>query len=137
MSDKLMDTVPGGENQNQYEDVHTFIEPHAKQAGQLGGMAFAPLIHLYCATANHLFLQTPQKAPPCTRRPPTPARPTPKASHRQIRSGTDKVSKKVGRAARQQVQRVRRTLKVCQSQITMTFGRRANNKQVDSVVQKR
>ena len=109
-----MDTAPGGENQNQYEDVHTFIEPHAKQAGQLGGMAFAPLIHLYCAIANHLFLQTPQKARQCTRRPPTPARPTPKASHRQIRSDTDKVSKKVGQAARQQVRRVKRTLKVCQ-----------------------
>ncbi|RMZ74307.1 replication factor c subunit 5 [Pyrenophora seminiperda CCB06] len=36
MSDKLMDTEPGGERQNQYEGVHTFVEPHAKQAGQLG-----------------------------------------------------------------------------------------------------
>jgi hypothetical protein len=36
MSDKLMDTEPGGE-QTQYEGVHTFVEPHAKQAGQLGG----------------------------------------------------------------------------------------------------
>jgi hypothetical protein len=40
MSDKLMDTEPGGERQNQYEGVHTFVEPHAKQAGQLGGMLF-------------------------------------------------------------------------------------------------
>ena len=38
MSDKLMDTEPGGERQNQYEGVHTFVEPHAKEAGQLGGM---------------------------------------------------------------------------------------------------
>jgi hypothetical protein len=36
MSDKLMDTEPGGE-QTQYEGVHTFVEPHNKQAGQLGG----------------------------------------------------------------------------------------------------
>ncbi|KAI8934592.1 hypothetical protein NX059_008288 [Plenodomus lindquistii] len=35
MSSKLMDTEPGGE-QTQYEGVHTFVEPHAKQAGQLG-----------------------------------------------------------------------------------------------------
>ncbi|KAL6711337.1 hypothetical protein ACN47E_005868 [Coniothyrium glycines] len=35
MSDKLMDTEPGGE-QTQYEGAHTFIEPHNKQAGQLG-----------------------------------------------------------------------------------------------------
>ncbi|KAH7399043.1 hypothetical protein DE146DRAFT_745637 [Phaeosphaeria sp. MPI-PUGE-AT-0046c] len=38
MSDKLMDTEPGGE-QTQYEGVHTFVEPHAKQAGQLGDPA--------------------------------------------------------------------------------------------------
>jgi hypothetical protein len=37
MSDKLMDTEPGGE-QTQYEGVHTFVDPHNKQAGQLGGM---------------------------------------------------------------------------------------------------
>lgn len=37
MSDKLMDTEPGGE-QTQYEGIHTFVEPHNKQAGQLGGM---------------------------------------------------------------------------------------------------
>jgi hypothetical protein len=36
MSDKLMDTEPGGE-QTQYEGVHTFVEPHSKQAGQMGG----------------------------------------------------------------------------------------------------
>jgi hypothetical protein len=36
MSDKLMDTEPGGE-QTQYEGIHTFIEPHAKQGGQLEG----------------------------------------------------------------------------------------------------
>ncbi|KAI1579953.1 hypothetical protein PtrEW13061_010114 [Pyrenophora tritici-repentis] len=36
MSDKLMDTEPGGERQNQYEGVHTFVEPHSKQAGQFG-----------------------------------------------------------------------------------------------------
>ncbi|KAF2848848.1 hypothetical protein T440DRAFT_469918 [Plenodomus tracheiphilus IPT5] len=35
MSSNLMDTEPGGE-QTQYEGVHTFVEPHAKQAGQLG-----------------------------------------------------------------------------------------------------
>ncbi|KAF1831580.1 hypothetical protein BDW02DRAFT_606122 [Decorospora gaudefroyi] len=34
MPDKLMDTEPGGE-QTQYEGIHTFIDPHAKQAGQL------------------------------------------------------------------------------------------------------
>jgi len=32
-----MDTEPGGE-QTQYEGVHTFVKPHAKEAGQLGGM---------------------------------------------------------------------------------------------------
>jgi hypothetical protein len=42
MSDKLMDTEPGGE-QTQYEGVHTFIEPHAKQGGQLAGMSL-PLL---------------------------------------------------------------------------------------------
>jgi hypothetical protein len=36
MSDKLMDTEPGGE-QTQYEGIHTFVEPHNKQAGQFGG----------------------------------------------------------------------------------------------------
>ncbi|KAF2131047.1 hypothetical protein P153DRAFT_287449 [Dothidotthia symphoricarpi CBS 119687] len=36
MSSNLMDTSPGGE-QTQYESVHTFVDPHAKQAGQLGG----------------------------------------------------------------------------------------------------
>jgi hypothetical protein len=36
MSDKLMDTEPGGERRNQYEGVHTYVEPHAKQGGQLG-----------------------------------------------------------------------------------------------------
>jgi hypothetical protein len=36
MSKNLMDTEPGGE-QTQYEGVHTFVEPHNKQAGQLGG----------------------------------------------------------------------------------------------------
>ncbi|KAF1939154.1 hypothetical protein EJ02DRAFT_265310 [Clathrospora elynae] len=35
MADKLMDTSPGGQ-QTQYEGVHAFVEPHAKQAGQLG-----------------------------------------------------------------------------------------------------
>jgi len=35
MSSNLMDTEPGGE-QTQYEGVHTFVKPHAKEAGQLG-----------------------------------------------------------------------------------------------------
>ncbi|KAH9875267.1 hypothetical protein J1614_004758 [Plenodomus biglobosus] len=35
MSSNLMNTEPGGE-QTQYEGVHTFVDPHAKQAGQLG-----------------------------------------------------------------------------------------------------
>ena len=38
MSDKLMDTEPGGE-QTQYEGTHTFVEPHDKQTGQLGDPA--------------------------------------------------------------------------------------------------
>jgi hypothetical protein len=46
MSDQLMDTEPGGE-QTQYEGVHTFVEPHAKQAGQLGGtLLYFPPTHL-------------------------------------------------------------------------------------------
>lgn len=36
MGDKLMDTERGGE-QTQYEGAATFIKPHAKQSGQLGG----------------------------------------------------------------------------------------------------
>lgn len=50
MSDKLMDTEPGGE-QTQYEGAHTFVQPHAKQAGRLGGMlAFSKvsIIHTPC-----------------------------------------------------------------------------------------
>ncbi|KAH8730444.1 hypothetical protein GQ44DRAFT_700313 [Phaeosphaeriaceae sp. PMI808] len=35
MSDKLMDTEPGGE-QSQYEGAHIFVKPHNKQGGQLG-----------------------------------------------------------------------------------------------------
>ncbi|CAO2651084.1 Nn.00g093810.m01.CDS01 [Neocucurbitaria sp. VM-36] len=35
MSKNLMDTEIGGE-QTQYEGSHTFMEPHDKQAGQLG-----------------------------------------------------------------------------------------------------
>ncbi|KAF1916935.1 hypothetical protein BDU57DRAFT_539164 [Ampelomyces quisqualis] len=38
MTDKLMDTEPGGQ-QTQYEGIHTFVEPHAKQPGQLGDPA--------------------------------------------------------------------------------------------------
>jgi hypothetical protein len=45
MSDKLMDTEPGGERQNQYEGVHTFVEPHAKQAGQLGDPSEGTSVH--------------------------------------------------------------------------------------------
>ncbi|KAG9185344.1 hypothetical protein G6011_07888 [Alternaria panax] len=45
MSDKLMDTEPGGERQNQYEGVHTFIQPHAKEAGQLGDPSEGTLVH--------------------------------------------------------------------------------------------
>jgi hypothetical protein len=37
-----MDTEPGGE-QTQYEGVHTFVEPHAKQTGQLGGTSISPI----------------------------------------------------------------------------------------------
>ncbi|KAL5116065.1 hypothetical protein ACEQ8H_006077 [Pleosporales sp. CAS-2024a] len=40
MSDKLMDTQPGGE-QTQYEGTHTFVDSHSKQAGQLGDPATA------------------------------------------------------------------------------------------------
>ncbi|KAH7392605.1 hypothetical protein BKA66DRAFT_411963 [Pyrenochaeta sp. MPI-SDFR-AT-0127] len=40
MSNKLMNTEKGGE-QTQYEGVHTFVEPHAKQAGQFGGSSSA------------------------------------------------------------------------------------------------
>lgn len=39
MSDKLMDTEPGGE-QTQYESINTFTKPHAKQSGQLGSIEF-------------------------------------------------------------------------------------------------
>jgi hypothetical protein len=42
MSDKLMDTEPGGE-QTQYEGIHTFVDPPAKQTGQLGGTSFLSL----------------------------------------------------------------------------------------------
>ncbi|KAF2190670.1 hypothetical protein K469DRAFT_390431 [Zopfia rhizophila CBS 207.26] len=35
MSKNLVDTEVGGE-QTQYEGAHTFTEPHAKEAGQLG-----------------------------------------------------------------------------------------------------
>ncbi|KAF2141371.1 uncharacterized protein K452DRAFT_298751 [Aplosporella prunicola CBS 121167] len=34
----LMNTEPGGEN-TQYESVHTFVDPPAKQAGLFGGSA--------------------------------------------------------------------------------------------------
>jgi hypothetical protein len=37
MSDKLMDTEAGGE-QTQYEGIHTYVEPHDKQYGQLSSM---------------------------------------------------------------------------------------------------
>jgi len=70
-----------------------------------------------CATANQWLPQIPQQAPQSTRRPPTPARPTPKALPPQTRSDTDKVSKKAVWVARQQVQRVKRTRKVRQRQI--------------------
>ncbi|KAJ4297581.1 hypothetical protein N0V90_005474 [Kalmusia sp. IMI 367209] len=42
MSKNLMDTEIGGEN-TQYEGSHTFVEPHDKQAGQLGGMSSVPI----------------------------------------------------------------------------------------------
>jgi hypothetical protein len=42
MSDKLMDTEPGGE-QTQYEGIHTFVDPPTKQTGQLGGTSFLSL----------------------------------------------------------------------------------------------
>jgi hypothetical protein len=54
MSDKLMDTEPGGE-QTQYEGVHTFVEPHAKQTGQLGG-AFLVSLPLSPNTRPRLFV---------------------------------------------------------------------------------
>ncbi|KAH9865087.1 hypothetical protein IAQ61_009033 [Plenodomus lingam] len=38
MSSRLMNTEPGGE-QTQYEGVHTFVEPHAKQADPSEGTA--------------------------------------------------------------------------------------------------
>ena len=37
---KMMDTERGGE-QTQYEGVKTFVEPHKKQSGQLGGMFYS------------------------------------------------------------------------------------------------
>lgn len=51
MSGKLMDTEPGGE-QTQYEGTHTFVEPHAKQTGQLGGMLPLPSQNTYPLTTS-------------------------------------------------------------------------------------
>lgn len=41
MSDKLMDTEPGGESR-QYEGNLGYVEPPNKQAGQLGGTLLHP-----------------------------------------------------------------------------------------------
>ncbi|KAJ4368915.1 hypothetical protein N0V83_005997 [Neocucurbitaria cava] len=57
MSKNLMDTEIGGE-QTQYEGAHTFVEPHNKQAGQLGGTqppsSFLPL-YIRCSYSSASF----------------------------------------------------------------------------------
>jgi hypothetical protein len=67
MSDNLMDTEPGGES-GQYEGNLGYIDPVAKQAGQLGGTSapipphpLTPLLLFRLA-----FLLTPQTTDPAT-----------------------------------------------------------------------
>jgi hypothetical protein len=112
MSDKLMDTEPGGE-QTQYEGVHTFIEPHAKQGGQLAGMSLPLLLsisHLNPPISTLLtHAQATPTAHPSTSRPAaTPAHQTRKASRQPTRFGTDRVSKRAAREARRRRARGRR-----------------------------
>lgn len=52
-----MDTEPGGE-QTQYEGAHTFIQPHNKQAGQMGG-TLSPILSDSTTLSLHNLLHAP------------------------------------------------------------------------------
>lgn len=122
MSDNLMDTEKGGE-QTQYEGVHTFVEPHAKQAGQLGGKLHLTLLPRYQTNLigpNFLVkksilsfsaAQTHPQTPPRTSTLP-PMNQTCRASPTQRKSAMDRASKRAVREAKRPVQRERQTPEV-------------------------